>query len=334
MECRRVYRIKDTLFETVHHITTTHVNPLGTLHGGVMLRWMVTTATMTSMRVVRGYTVLAGLDNVFFLAPLRLGENAVIHGWVDYAGNSSLEVTLLVEAEDPRSGRRRMTTVSHLTMVSVGEDLRPRSHGVCINPASLDEEELFQQALRRRSSRPSKSVRERMALDLEEPRPLLGWARASTHHLVNPEDTIAYNVMHAGRLLYLMDELAGIVAMKYAKGVTVTGAVDATSFYTPVMVGEVLRLDAALTYVGRSSMEITIKAVKENPLEGVKRHTTTSHFTMVHIGADGRSKPVPSFRPEEEWQVDVLREAELRRRLRLERLRFVKERLSMVRPPS
>ncbi len=333
MACSRILSIKDTMFDTVHHITTTHVNPLGTLHGGVMLRWMITTATMTGMRAARSYVVLAGMDNVFFLNPLRLGENAVIQGWVDYAGTTSLEITLLVEAENPVTGEKRMTTVSHVTMVSVDESLKPRPHGVCIEPRGPDEEELFQEAVRRRSSRPSREERRKASRQMEAPKPVVKGMEAQTHHIINPEDTLAYNVMHAGRLLYLMDELAAIVAMKYAKGVVVTGAVDATSFYSPLRVGEILKLHAALTYVGRKSVEVTLKALKENPYTGEVTHATTSHFTMVHLGPDGRSAPVPAFKPEEEWQIQLLREAEARRKLRMERLRFVKERLGKIRPP-
>ena len=55
---------------------------------------------------------------------------------------------------------------------------------------------------------------------------------------------------------------------------------------------------------------------------------------MVHLGPDGRSAPVPAFKPEEEWQIQLLREAEARRRIRMERLRFVRERLEKIRPPT
>lgn len=332
VSCSRVASIRETLFETVYSVATQHTNPLGTLHGGVMLRWMITTATMASMRATRSYTVVAGMDNVFFLNPLRVGENAVIQAWIDYAGATSLEVTLLVEAEDPIRGERRVTTVSHLTMVSVGQDLKPKPHGLCIDPQGGYEKELFREALRRRSSRPGKAERERQARNLERPKPLIEGMEATIHHLVNPEDTISYNVMHAGRLLYLMDELAGIVAMKYSRGVVVTGSVDATSFYSPIRVGEILRIDGALTYVGRRSMEVTIKAVTQNPFTGEERHTTTSHFTMIHLAPDGRSAPIPKFEPVHEWQRKLLREAEARRRLRLERLDFVRNKLASLWP--
>jgi len=324
-ECRRSYRIRDTILETIHYVTTTHVNPLGSLHGGNALKWMVTAATMTSMRILRGYTVLAGLDNVFFINPVRLGEYAVIRGWIDYAGRSSLDLTIMVEAEDPVRGERRLTTVSHMTMVNVGEDLKPRPHGVCITPGNRSEEELYEAALNRRRTRPGREERARYSRDTTIPRPLVEGAQASTYHLVNPEDTIAYNVMHAGRLLYLMDELAGVTGIKYARGIVVTGSVDATSFYTPVRVGEILHIHSALTYIGRSSMEITVKAIVENPVTGRDSHITTSYFTMIHIGPEGRSLPLPQYRPEGEWQETVWRQALERRERRMQRLKLIKQ---------
>ncbi len=330
-ECKRHLHIRDTVFDTVHLVTPTHTNPLGTLHGGVMLRWIITTATMASMRATRGYTVLAHLDNVFFINPVRQGENVTLTAWIDYAGTTSLDLTVYVESEDPSTGSRRLTTASHMTMVHVNSELKPEPHGICITPADGYEEELYREALIRRRERPSRGERSRMAHDVAPPRPLIDGVGMSTAKLVNPEDTIAYNVMHAGRLMYMMDELAGMVAMRYSKHVVVTAAVDATDFYSPIWVGDILEINAALTYVGRSSMEVTLKAVAETPLSGEKRHAATSHFTMVALGGDGRPVQVP--RPERAAGPQELAEAEARRKLRMKRLAFVKDRIAAIKPP-
>lgn len=119
-ECSRKYRVRDTVLESVNQVNPGHTNPLGILHGGVALKWMILAATMTAMRIARGYTVLARLDNVFFLKPVKLGDLAVLTSWVDYIGNSSLELTVALESERS-NGERSLTTVSHLTMVAVDE---------------------------------------------------------------------------------------------------------------------------------------------------------------------------------------------------------------------
>ncbi|MCE4609880.1 MAG: hypothetical protein F7C36_05845, partial [Desulfurococcales archaeon] len=76
--CKRELSISDTVIETVRLVTNTHINPLGILHGGTVLKWMVTTGSMSAMRVARGPALLVHMDNVFFINPVRLGKNAVI----------------------------------------------------------------------------------------------------------------------------------------------------------------------------------------------------------------------------------------------------------------
>ncbi len=332
-QCARQYRIRDTVVETLHQVMPTHTNPLGTLHGGVMLRWMVSTATMAAMRVARGYTVLARMDNVFFINPVHLGDTVAIQAWVDLVGRTSMELTVLVEAESPGGGERRLTTVSHLTMVAIDERLKPRIVPACVIPGDPYEESLAGEAERRRRERRNREERLKALSDLEPPKPLYKEYSYTSYRLVNPEDSIAYNIMHAGRLLYQMDELAAITAMKYSRGIVVTASVDATDFYTPIRVGEVLKVYSALTYIGNTSMEVTLKAITLDPLRGAERHAATSYYTMVHIGPDGRPKSVPRFTPEYPWQGELYKQALARKAERMKALRFIRERLKAFKPP-
>ena len=329
MECEgsRKLAIGDTLVEAVHLVTNRHINPLGVVHGGNALRWMVTTATMAAMRVARGPTLLAHMDNVFFINSIRLGMNAVVTSWVEYIGRSSMEITVLVEEEDPFSGKRKLTTAAHMTYVAVNSKLRPRPVGACIEPQGPLEEELYRRALSRRSRR----TRRRPEAGIE---PLLDNYRVRTSLLVNPDDTIAYNAMHAGRLLYILDETAGILSMKYSKGVVVTAAVDATDFVSPILVGEIVDIDAAITYVGRTSIEVGLIVKTYNPITDESRATASSFFTMVHLSSEGRPAPVP--RPDRfpESKRHVLTEALERRRRRLELLEFFRRETSKIKPPS
>jgi acyl-CoA hydrolase len=329
--CERVVGIRDTVLETVNQVNPVHTNPLGILHGGVALRWMILAATMAAMRVARGYTVLARLDNVFFLKPVTMGDLAVLTAWVEYVGSSSLELTVVLESERA-GGSRHVTTVSHMTMVAVDEFLRPRRVGVCINPRGREEEELYSEAERRRGGRPSREERARRVLDTSPPQPIVPGYALSTHKIVNPEDSLAYSVMDASKLMHLMDELAAITAMKYAGGIVVTASIDATDFYAPIRVGEILSINSALTYVGRSSLEVTVKVLKENIQEGSRSHAATSHFTLVHVGRDGRSVPVERLEPVVAGREDVVREARKRREARMERLSFARDKLERLMP--
>ncbi len=324
--CKRELSISDTIIETVRLVTNTHINPLGILHGGTVLKWMVTAGSMSAMRVARGPALLVHMDNVFFINPVRLGKNAVITAWIDYIGRSSLESTILVEEEDPVTGKRRITTAAHTTYVAVDENIRPRPVDACINPKGEIEDELYSRALKRRKERVK-------AKELKRVIPLDEGYVLDNHILANPEDAIAYNAMHAGRLLHVLDETAGILAMKYVKGIAVTAAVDATDFIAPILVGEVLDIKAALTYVGRTTVEIGLEVRTFNPFTNEYRHTVTSYFTLVHLSPEGRPSPVPKLEIVDDQQRLIIEEARMRREKRLGLLEFFKREASRIKPP-
>jgi acyl-CoA hydrolase len=287
---------------------------------------MITTSTLASMRLARKPTLLAGMEHVFFVNPIRVGENAVFTSWVEYVGRSSMEVTTVVEAEDPSTGRRKLTTVAHTTHVAVGPDLRPVPVEACVDAVSSEERRLQEEAIARRERRAQRiSRRKELVRDLTPPRPLDERYVITSYRFAYPEDVVFHNAVFAGKLMYYLDELAGIIGLRYARGPVVTAAVDATDFYAPILVGESIEMTAALTYVGRSSMEVTIKVVARNEARGDARHTTTSYFTVVHIGKDGRPEPVPPFEVREGWQRRLVEEAKRRREVRLKLLAAMKE---------
>ncbi|MCE4628610.1 MAG: acyl-CoA thioesterase [Desulfurococcales archaeon] len=326
-ECKRKLSMKDTLLETVRLVTNTHINPLGIAHGGQVLKWMVTAGTMTSMRVARGPALLARLDNVFFINPIRLGMNAVITSWVEYIGRSSMELTVLVEEENPLTGTRKLTTAAHMTYVRVGSDLRPRPISACIEPEGSVEQELYERAIKRRMERERRSPKGVI-------KPVVEGYEIKNHILVNPEDTVAYGAMHAGRLLHVLDETAGILGMYYSKGIVVTAAVDATDFVSPILQGDIVEITAALTYVGNKSVEVGLVAETVDPFTGKKRINAQSFFTLVSLDTSGKPRPVPKPERYTPDSIDTLREAEERRERRKRLLEFFKREIERIRPPA
>jgi acyl-CoA hydrolase len=271
--------------------------------------------------------LLAHLDNVFFINPLRIAHNAVITAWTEYVGNTSMEITVLVEEENPMTGERRITTAAHATYVHVDQTLRPAPVNACIEPRGEIEEELYKRAVERRMHRKRKTP-------LPELKPIVRGYTLTTTFLVNPEDIVAYNAMHAGRLLKVLDETAGILAMKYAKGPAVTAAIDATDFVSPILLGDIVEVNAALTYVGRTTVEIGLNVKTFNPFTGEWRANASSFFTLVNLSPQGKPAPVPQPEISEEWQKTLVREAEERRRRRLELLKFFRQQADKIKPPK
>jgi acyl-CoA hydrolase len=69
--------------------------------------------------------VTASIDRVDFREPIHLGDLLIMRSSVNFAGRSSMEVGVRVEAEDLMTGRRRHTNSCYLTFVAVDRNGRP-----------------------------------------------------------------------------------------------------------------------------------------------------------------------------------------------------------------
>src|SRR5207247_4535680 len=74
---------------------------------------------------------------------------------------------------------------------------------------------------------------------------------------------LAGNV-HGGVVMKLVDTAAGLAAHKHCRGRVVTVAMDEMSFLEPVFLGEVVTVRAMVNDVGRTSMEVGVRADAEN----------------------------------------------------------------------
>src|SRR5574339_19033 len=100
-------------------------NNLGHVFGGVVLAMMDKTAAVAAIRHARTTCVTASIDRVDFREPIHLGDLVVMKASVNYAGRTSMEVGVRVEAEELLSGRRRHTNSCYLTFVAVDRNGRP-----------------------------------------------------------------------------------------------------------------------------------------------------------------------------------------------------------------
>ncbi len=124
--------------------------------------------------------------------------------------------------------------------------------------------------------------------------------------------------IHGGILLSMMDKVAYACASKHAGSYCVTVSVDTVDFMEPIEVGELVSLHASVNYVGKSSMIIGIRVEAENVLNGTKRHTNTSYFTMVAKGLDNKPKEVPALQLETKDEVRRFMESIKRKQLKNE----------------
>jgi len=97
-------------------------NNLGRALGGVVLHWMDICGAISAMRFANQQCVTASMDHVDFIAPIDLGEIAVIQSYVFNTGRTSIDVKVDVHSENPRTGKHQETTTSFLTFVAINEN--------------------------------------------------------------------------------------------------------------------------------------------------------------------------------------------------------------------
>lgn len=133
--------------------------------------------------------------------------------------------------------------------------------------------------------------------------------------------------VHGGWIMKLVDQAGGLAAMRHAQSRVVTVAIDQMTFYEPIRVGDFITLNASLTYVGRTSMEVRVEVIAEDPIFGSRSHTNTAYLVYVALDDEGHPKPVPSLIAESELEKRRMEEGENRQKIRLERKRSDARRL-------
>ena len=135
--------------------------------------------------------------------------------------------------------------------------------------------------------------------------------------IMTPQDVNPSGNVHGGVIMKLIDTAAGVVAHRHARANAVTASIDRLDFHHPVYVGDLVTLKASLNFVGKSSMEIGVRAEAEDIITGAIRHTASAYLTYVSLDEEGRPKPAPPLILESEEEIRRNREAQARRETRL-----------------
>jgi acyl-CoA thioesterase YciA len=108
-----------------------------------------------------------------------------------------------------------------------------------------------------------------------------------------PADANPSGDIFGGWLMAQMDLAAGLVAMRVARGRTVTVAVEAMTFLSPVAIGDEVSVYADLVGRGRTSLRIAVEAWRRERHAEERIKVTEAVFTFVAIDKDRRPVPLP-----------------------------------------
>jgi acyl-CoA hydrolase len=141
-------------------------------------------------------------------------------------------------------------------------------------------------------------------------------SRVMLSQFMNIEQANSQGNVHGGWIMKLVDEAGALAAMRHARSHVVTVAMDSMTFMEPIYVGNLVTLEAALTYVGTTSMEARVTVIAENPLTGNKSHTNRAYLVYVAIDPHGHPQPVPPLIAETDEELAQMAQARERQAYR------------------
>jgi acyl-CoA hydrolase len=144
--------VRDSMVEMTEIVLPEDSNARGAIFGGRVLALVDKCAAVAALRHARAEVTTVSFDSVEFRHTVRLGNILLLHGRLNAAFGSSMEIEVEVRSEDPATGARTLTTRALVTMVALGPDGRPTKVPPLL---ALDEEDRrrAQEAAARRARR-------------------------------------------------------------------------------------------------------------------------------------------------------------------------------------
>jgi len=146
-------------------------------------------------------------------------------------------------------------------------------------------------------------------------------SRVTLSQLMHPEHANFRGDVHGGWIMKMVDEAGALAAMRHSQCRVVTVAIDQMTFHEPIRIGDLVMLNAELTYVGRTSMEARVEVIAEDPVTGVQSHTNTAYLVYVALDDNRKPRQVPELLVETNIEIRRMREGKKRQAYRLKNRR-------------
>jgi acyl-CoA hydrolase len=111
--------VRESATEMAQLVLPHEANVHGTVLGGTVMHWIDLAAAVVATRHSRRPVVTAAIDELSFLAPIQVGQLALIHACMTSVDRSSMEIRVDVESEDMIRNERRHTSTAFVTFVAL-----------------------------------------------------------------------------------------------------------------------------------------------------------------------------------------------------------------------
>ena len=104
--------------------------------------------------------------------------------------------------------------------------------------------------------------------------------------------------VHGGTVMKWIDEAGYACATRWAKRYCVTVSVGSIRFQRPIMIGDLVEVEARLAYTGATSMNISVEVRAGDMKNGQMQVITDCVVVFVAVDTDGKTIPVEAWLPE------------------------------------
>jgi uncharacterized protein (TIGR00369 family) len=142
-------------------------------------------------------------------------------------------------------------------------------------------------------------------------------SKITISQLMMPQMANTHGNVHGGWIMKLVDEAGAIACMRHSQEKVVTVSIDQMSFQHPIRIGDLVILEAEVSYAGNTSMEAEVNVYAENVREGKRWHTNKAYLVYVALDKDGNPVKVPDLIAETDGQRERMNDAVTRQEFRL-----------------
>ena len=145
-------RGSETSLVLTHLMQPAEANFMGNIHGGIIMKLIDEAAGACAYRFCRTKVVTAAIDRIDFHHPVLVGNLVRLHANVNFAGKTSVEVGVRVEAEELTTGMVAHTNSAYLVFVALSDSGKPIREPPLV-PQTDEQKHWFDEAQERRRKR-------------------------------------------------------------------------------------------------------------------------------------------------------------------------------------
>ncbi|KAM6173778.1 acyl-coenzyme A thioesterase 11 [Erethizon dorsatum] len=306
-----------------------HINQRGELSVGQLLKWIDTTACLSAERHAGCPCVTASMDDIYFEHTISVGQVVNIKAKVNRAFNSSMEVGIHVASEDLCS--EKQWTVCKALATFVAHQQLSKVKLKQITPQTEEEKMEHSVAAERRRMRLvyADTIKDLLAnctvkddpqsRDCSRTVPAEN-TRVESVELVLPPHANHQGNTFGGQIMAWMENVATIAASRLCRAHPTLKTIEMFHFRGPSQVGDRLVLKAIVNNAFKHSMEVgvCVEAYRQEA-EPRWRHINSAFMTFVVLDADDQPRKLPWIQPQPGDGERRYREAQARRKIRLDR---------------